>query len=134
MANAESMHAVRPAIRLAMTERKHAWWIGPLLTGAGLGAFVMYVTFRAFYNVGKRVGPEADVLKESCGTVIVVSLPSNSWSVGMGIARNAHFVRAGRSTRHPIEVGPTCPDMMGGIRVHPEIKPSDGVTSAIELD
>src|SRR5688572_23153732 len=35
---------------LGRTERRDMWWVGPLLTGLGLGAFVVYATFRAFYN------------------------------------------------------------------------------------
>ncbi len=32
------------------TDRKDKWWVGPLLTALGLGAFVVYSTFRAIYN------------------------------------------------------------------------------------
>lgn len=32
------------------TDRKDSWWVGPLLTALGLGAFVVYSTFRAIYN------------------------------------------------------------------------------------
>ena len=32
------------------TDRKDNWWVGPLLTALGLGAFVVYSTFRAIYN------------------------------------------------------------------------------------
>jgi hypothetical protein len=35
---------------LGRTERRDLWWIGPLATALGLGAFVVYATFRAFYN------------------------------------------------------------------------------------
>lgn len=35
---------------LGKTERRDAWWAGPLATGLGLGAFVVYATFRALYN------------------------------------------------------------------------------------
>ena len=30
-----------------VTERRDRWWVGPLATGLGLGAFVVYATFRA---------------------------------------------------------------------------------------
>jgi hypothetical protein len=32
------------------TDRKDPWWIGPLATGLGFGAFIVYATFRAIYN------------------------------------------------------------------------------------
>jgi hypothetical protein len=35
---------------LGATERRDAWWVGPLATGCGLGVFVVYATFRALYN------------------------------------------------------------------------------------
>jgi hypothetical protein len=35
---------------LGATERRDAWWVGPLATALGLGAFGVYATFRAFYN------------------------------------------------------------------------------------
>jgi hypothetical protein len=40
---------------LGRTERRDLWWVGPLLTGLGLGAFVVYATFRAFYNADYQV-------------------------------------------------------------------------------
>jgi hypothetical protein len=41
--------------RLGRTERRDAWWVGPLATALGLGAFVVYATFRAFYNAHYEV-------------------------------------------------------------------------------
>ncbi len=47
------------------TERKDRWWVGPLATGLGFGAFIVYSTFRAFYNgqyelgMGAMTGPES---------------------------------------------------------------------------
>lgn len=35
---------------LGKTARRDAWWIGPLATGLGFGAFIVYSTFRVFYN------------------------------------------------------------------------------------
>lgn len=32
------------------TERKDAWWAGPLATALGLGTFAVYATYRAIYN------------------------------------------------------------------------------------
>jgi len=37
-------------LRLGASDRQDAWWLGPLVTGLGLGAFIIYATFRAFYN------------------------------------------------------------------------------------
>ena len=33
-----------------VTQRKDNWWVGPLAVFLGLSAFVVYATFRAFYN------------------------------------------------------------------------------------
>ena len=38
------------------TERKDQWWIGPVATGLGFGAFIIYSTFRAFYNADYQLG------------------------------------------------------------------------------
>src|SRR5688500_1765603 len=35
---------------LGVTERRDAWWLGPLATAVCLGLFVVYATFRAVYN------------------------------------------------------------------------------------
>jgi hypothetical protein len=41
--------------QLGRTQRRDAWWVGPLATGLGLGLFVVYATFRAFYNADYKV-------------------------------------------------------------------------------
>jgi hypothetical protein len=52
------------AARFGATERKDQWWIGPVATGLGFAAFIVYSTFRAFYNggyelgMGARTGPD----------------------------------------------------------------------------
>lgn len=38
------------ATGLGKTDRHDAWWLGPLATAIGLGAFGLYATFRAVYN------------------------------------------------------------------------------------
>lgn len=38
------------------TERRDNWWIGPLATALGLGAFGLYSTFRAIYNAEYHLG------------------------------------------------------------------------------
>lgn len=35
---------------LGNTHRQDAWWVGSLLTALGFGLFIVYSTFRAFYN------------------------------------------------------------------------------------
>src|SRR4051812_30678931 len=48
---------------LGATERKDPWWIGPVATGLGFGAFIIYATFRAFYNADYRLGMGTGVLE-----------------------------------------------------------------------
>lgn len=45
----------------AKTQRRDMWWLGVVATVLGLGAFIVYSTFRVFYNDGyvvERVGTE----------------------------------------------------------------------------
>jgi hypothetical protein len=39
------------------TDRRDAWWVGPLFTALGLGGFGVYATFRAFANANYEFGP-----------------------------------------------------------------------------
>ena len=39
-----------------VTERRDRWWVGPLATAIGLGAFGVYATFRAVYNAEYQLG------------------------------------------------------------------------------
>jgi hypothetical protein len=57
--------AIEPgaAAALGATERKDDWWVGPLVTGLVLGAFVIYTTFRVFYNKDYRLGVGTGVLE-----------------------------------------------------------------------
>lgn len=41
---------------LGQSERRDAWWIGPLLTALGLGGFGVYATFRAIYARDYELG------------------------------------------------------------------------------
>jgi hypothetical protein len=41
---------------LGATERRDAWWLGPLATAIGLGSFGVYATFRAIYNAEYQAG------------------------------------------------------------------------------
>jgi hypothetical protein len=49
---------------LGTTQRLDAWWAGPAATALGLGAFVVYATFRAFYNADFQIGMGTDVLPD----------------------------------------------------------------------
>src|SRR5207248_4568709 len=40
----------------AATERRDAWWVGPLATGLGLAGFVIYSTARALCNSNYELG------------------------------------------------------------------------------
>lgn len=42
--------APRTATRLGETDRLDLWWIGPLSVFLGLSLFIVYATFRVFYN------------------------------------------------------------------------------------
>ncbi len=47
------------------TERVDRWWVAPLAVALGLGAFVLYATFRAFYN--------ADYVIDTAGSAYILS-------------------------------------------------------------
>lgn len=47
------------------TGRIDAWWVGPLLTALGFGGFIVYTTFRVFYN--------KDYLVETAGSAHILS-------------------------------------------------------------
>lgn len=49
MASIASSSSPAAVDALGQTQRKDNWWIGPLLTAVGLGAFGIYATFRALY-------------------------------------------------------------------------------------
>ncbi len=42
--------------RLGATERRDAWWLGPLATAVALGSFGIYAAFRAIYNADYHLG------------------------------------------------------------------------------
>jgi hypothetical protein len=46
------------------TERKDGWWIGPVATGLGFAAFIVYSTFRAFYNADYQLGVGTKILPD----------------------------------------------------------------------
>jgi hypothetical protein len=46
-----------PQRRFGETARSDAWWLQPLLTFLGLGAFIAYSTWAAFQGVNYRSGP-----------------------------------------------------------------------------
>src|SRR5262249_17277493 len=45
------------------TERRDRWWRGPLATGLGLGAFLVYANVRALANADYRLGMGTGVLE-----------------------------------------------------------------------
>ena len=47
---------------LGATERRDAWWLGPLATAVALGSFIVYSTFRAIYNTDYHFGVGTDNL------------------------------------------------------------------------
>lgn len=49
---------------LGSTQRRDAWWAGPLVTGLVLGGFVVYSTFRAVYNADYQLGHGTAVFPE----------------------------------------------------------------------
>jgi hypothetical protein len=48
----------------AKTQRRDAWWAGPLVTALVLGGFVVYTTFRIFQNAYFVVGHGTDILPD----------------------------------------------------------------------
>jgi hypothetical protein len=49
---------------IGKTERRDAWWAGPLGTALVLGGFVAYSTFRAAHNADYHLGRGTDVLPQ----------------------------------------------------------------------
>jgi hypothetical protein len=49
---------------LGATQRRDAWWVGPAVTAAALGSFVVYATFRALYNAEYQLGHGTGTLPE----------------------------------------------------------------------
>lgn len=56
----EVMTAAQP-VALGKTGRRDAWWASPLATALGLGVFIIYATFRAFYNADYELGHGAQM-------------------------------------------------------------------------
>jgi hypothetical protein len=57
---------INPAVACGFgaTGRRDRWWSGPLVTVLGLGAFLIYATFRAFFNAEYRLGAGTGVLED----------------------------------------------------------------------
>src|SRR5207253_4076427 len=49
---------------LGATERRDAWWLGPLATAVALGSFIVYSTFRAIYNADYHLGVGTEKLPQ----------------------------------------------------------------------
>ena len=64
---ATSSPSLRPSASapaaLGQTHRKDRWWVGPLATALGLGAFGIYATFRALYGAEFEYGHGATHFK-----------------------------------------------------------------------
>jgi hypothetical protein len=67
------------------TERNDPWWIGPVATALGFGAFIIYATFRAFYNADYHLGMGTGHLQGHAPMIspfyspLIVLPPSLSW-------------------------------------------------------
>ena len=61
---ATTVDSRQQASGLLATERRDNWWIGPLATALGLGAFGVYSTFRAVYNAEYHVGAGTEVMTD----------------------------------------------------------------------
>jgi len=57
--------AAKPGNEAGKTDRRDAWWVGPLATALGLGVFIVYATYRAISNqqyVVERAGGAGELL------------------------------------------------------------------------
>jgi len=70
---------------LGVTQRRDAWWVGPLATALGLGGFGVYATFRAIANAHYHVGPGTDALQTTHAYLLspfyspLIALPKSLW-------------------------------------------------------
>jgi hypothetical protein len=68
----------------AMTLRKDAWWVQPLLTVLGLGAFIVYATWAAFQNAHYYAAPYLSPFYSPCVSanceVLTVQLVGSWWT------------------------------------------------------
>lgn len=74
----------RGAEGIGKTERKDDWWIEPLLTALVLGGFIVYSTFRAFYNAEYVVHREGtngwgELLSPFYSPLIILPGMKNVW-------------------------------------------------------
>src|SRR5262245_34229583 len=71
------MTAAADATGLGKTERKDAWWIGPLVSGVVFGGFIIYATIRAIMNKDYQV--PADHLLSPMFSPLIVWDGMPSW-------------------------------------------------------
>ncbi|GIS61096.1 MAG: hypothetical protein CM1200mP2_33210 [Planctomycetaceae bacterium] len=83
--------------RFGQTGRTDSWWAGSLATALGLGAFIVYSTFRALYNGEYDFGEASQLL----AGLEAANQPTDK------VASHAHF--SARSTLPPSS-GPGCPN------------------------
>jgi hypothetical protein len=50
--------------RFGETQRRDAWWVQPLLMGSAFVVFIVYATFRGFWNADYQYGHGTDVVPE----------------------------------------------------------------------
>ena len=63
---------------LGKTNRRDNWWVGPLLTALGLGAFGVYATFRALYGAEFEYGYHVKLPEKLPETVLASDASKNS--------------------------------------------------------
>ena len=81
------------------TQRRDAWWAGPLVTALVLGGFVVYTTFRIFQNAYFHFGHGTDVFAGAFVFALAdVLAAARAAQVGAGVdfAGDVHSVDAGR--------------------------------------
>ena len=87
---------------LGKTQRRDAWWAGPLVTALVLGSFVIYTTFRIFQNAYFQFGHGTEVLPEHSHVLSPLYSPLIVLPVAAALdfAGDADSVGAGRISRH----------------------------------
>ena len=88
---------------LGKTQRRDAWWAGPLVTALVLGGFVVYTTFRIFQNAYYQFGHGTEVLPEHAYLLSPMYSPLlvlPELGAGVDFAGDVHPVDAGRLSAH----------------------------------
>ena len=83
----------------AKTQRRDAWWAGPLVTALVLGGFVIYTTFRIFQNAYFQFGHGTEVAARACVSAladVLAAVGAAGLGAGVDFAGDVHSVDAGR--------------------------------------